>query len=107
MQIEKNTKIGELLEQAPEKADILIEAGMHCLGCPASQMETIEEACQVHGIDVEEIIEKLNSKNEEEEQKYIKLKLYKKEECKKVIIQNKKNIKVIIFQNYNTIFSNL
>ena len=59
--IDKNTKIGELLEMAPEKADILLEAGMHCLGCPASQAETIEEACEVHGIDVEEIIKKLNS----------------------------------------------
>ena len=60
MKISKDTKIGELLEQSPEKADILIEAGMHCLGCPASQMETLEEACQVHGIDAEELVEKLN-----------------------------------------------
>ncbi len=46
MKIEKTTKIGrELLEIAPEKAEILLEAGMHCLGCPASQEETIEEAC--------------------------------------------------------------
>ena len=58
--IEKTTKIGELLEIAPEKAEILIEVGMHCLGCPASQAETIEEACQVHGIDVEELLEKIN-----------------------------------------------
>ena len=61
MKFEKNTKIGELLEVAPEKAEILLEAGMHCLGCPASQMETLEEACAVHGIDVEEILEKLNA----------------------------------------------
>ena len=61
MKINKDTKIGELLEKAPEKAEILLEAGMHCLGCPASQMETIEEACQVHGIDVEEVVEKLNA----------------------------------------------
>lgn len=60
MKIEKTTKIGELLENSPEKADILLEAGMHCLGCPASQEETIEEACMVHGIDVDEIIENLN-----------------------------------------------
>lgn len=59
--IEKTTKIGELLEIAPEKANILLEAGMHCLGCPASQAETLEEACIVHGIDVEELLEKLNS----------------------------------------------
>ena len=60
MKIEKTTKIGELLEKAPEKADILLEAGMHCLGCPASQAETLEEACMVHGIDVNELVEELN-----------------------------------------------
>ena len=60
MEIEKNMKIGELLEKAPEKVEILLEAGMHCIGCPASQEETIEEACMVHGIDVEEIVEELN-----------------------------------------------
>ena len=59
--IDKNTKIGELLEMAPEKADILLEAGMHCLGCPASQAETLEEACDVHGIDVEELVKQLNA----------------------------------------------
>ena len=62
--IEKTTKIGELLEMAPEKASILLEAGMHCLGCPASQEETIEEACMIHGIDVEEILELLNAKED-------------------------------------------
>lgn len=58
--IERTTKIGELLETTPEKAEILIEAGMHCLGCPASQAETIEEACEVHGIDVDDLLEKIN-----------------------------------------------
>lgn len=61
MKIEKTTKIGELLEQAPEKAEILLNAGMHCLGCPASQEETIEEACMVHGIDVEELLKEINA----------------------------------------------
>lgn len=61
MKFDKDTKIGELLEIAPEKAEILLEAGMHCLGCPASQMETLEEACGVHGIDVNELLEKLNA----------------------------------------------
>lgn len=60
MKFSKDTKIGELLEVAPEKAEILLQAGMHCLGCPAAQEETLEEACAVHGIDVEELIEKLN-----------------------------------------------
>ena len=49
----------EVNEKAPEKAELLLEIGMHCLGCPASQMETLEEACAVHGIDVNEVIEKL------------------------------------------------
>jgi len=61
LMIEKTTTIGELLETNPEKADILLEAGMHCLGCPASQAETIEEACEVHGIDVEELMKVLNA----------------------------------------------
>ena len=61
MEINKDTTIGEILEKAPEKADILLEVGMHCLGCHASQMETLEEACDVHGIDVEEVVQKLNA----------------------------------------------
>lgn len=61
MEINKDMKIGELLEIAPEKAEILLEAGMHCLGCPASQAETLEEACEVHGINVEELVERLNA----------------------------------------------
>ena len=60
MKINKDMKIGELLEVAPEKAEILMEAGMHCLGCPASQAETLEEACDVHGIDVNELLEEWN-----------------------------------------------
>ena len=60
MEINKHIKIGELLQNYPEKAQILLDAGMHCLGCPASQEETIEEACEVHGIDVEELVKELN-----------------------------------------------
>ena len=56
----KDTLIGEILEKAPEKADILLDVGMHCLSCPASQAETIAEACEVHGVDVEEVLKKLN-----------------------------------------------
>ena len=59
--INKETKIGELLQEDPEKAEILLAAGMHCLGCPASQAETLEEACEVHGIDVEELVKELNA----------------------------------------------
>lgn len=58
--IEKTMTIGKLLEENPDKADILLEAGMHCLGCLAAQDETIEEACEVHGIDVDELVKELN-----------------------------------------------
>ena len=60
MKIERTTKIGEIMNECPEKAEILLGYGMHCLGCPASQMETIEEACEVHGIDVDEVVAELN-----------------------------------------------
>lgn len=60
MEIKKDTKIGEILDKNPEKAEVLINAGMLCIGCPASQAETLEEACEVHGIAVEDLIEKLN-----------------------------------------------
>ena len=61
MKIDKTMTIGDLLDTAPEKAEILLNSGMHCLGCPASQAETLEEACMVHGIDVDELLAKLNS----------------------------------------------
>lgn len=61
MEFNKTMKIGEILEKAPEKAEILLSAGMHCLGCPAAQEETLEEACAVHGIDVEDVVDKLNA----------------------------------------------
>lgn len=60
MKIEKTMTIGELIVKYPEKVEILLAAGMHCLGCPASQAETLEEACEVHGIDVDELVEELN-----------------------------------------------
>lgn len=58
--INKDTTIGELLQNTPDKAEILLQAGMHCLGCPASQAETLEEACAVHGIDVQDLLDELN-----------------------------------------------
>ncbi len=56
----KDTLIGDILDQSPEKADILLEAGMHCISCPAAMGETLEEACEVHGIDVEDVLKELN-----------------------------------------------
>lgn len=60
--ITKDMTIGEILELKGETvAPILLDMGMHCLGCPSSQMETLEEACGVHGVDVEEILNKMNA----------------------------------------------
>ncbi|MCR5733286.1 MAG: DUF1858 domain-containing protein [Lachnospiraceae bacterium] len=54
--ITKETTIGEILRTAPQVAPLLMEAGMHCLGCPASQMESLEEAAMVHGIDIDDLM---------------------------------------------------
>ena len=64
MNFNKDTLIGDILEKAPEKSDILLSIGMHCLSCPASMAETLEEACEVHGIDVNEVLEMLNKSDE-------------------------------------------
>ena len=60
MEITKNSIIGDVLDQYPGVADIFFGIGMHCLGCPASRGETIEEACMVHGADPDELIDSLN-----------------------------------------------
>ena len=60
-EISKNTTIGELLTVFPEAAPILMEIGMHCLGCPSAQMEPLEEAAMVHGIDADLLVEKINA----------------------------------------------
>ena len=60
MEITKNAIIGDVLDTYPETAEIFFSIGMHCLGCPASRGETIEEACAVHGADVDALIKKLN-----------------------------------------------
>ena len=60
--VTKDTKIGELLMINADVAPILLSIGMHCLGCPASQNETIEEAAAVHGIDADALVKELNAK---------------------------------------------
>ena len=59
-EITKDTIIGDVLDICPETAPLFLEMGMHCLGCPASRGETIEEACAVHGTDADELVEKIN-----------------------------------------------
>ncbi len=67
-QITKETMIGELLNvNVDAVAPVLFGIGMHCLGCPASQMETIEEAAAVHGVDADELVRVLNEKLKESE----------------------------------------
>ncbi|MCI1966805.1 MAG: DUF1858 domain-containing protein [Oscillospiraceae bacterium] len=58
--ITKQTLIGEIMELDPSTMPFFLEMGMHCLGCPASRGETLEEACVVHGVDAEEMVQKLN-----------------------------------------------
>ncbi len=60
MQINKDMVIGQLLGLDENIAPILMRAGMHCLGCPSSQAESIEEACQVHGIDCDVLVSQIN-----------------------------------------------
>ena len=59
--ITKNTSIGDIVDNYPSAKEILSGYGMHCFGCPMSRMETLEEASAVHGVDVAEVLEKLNS----------------------------------------------
>lgn len=56
------TLIGEIVNQYPESAEVLFSIGMHCLGCPASQAESLEEACMVHGVNPELVIKAINEK---------------------------------------------
>ena len=60
-QITKDTIIGDILDMDESTAPYFLEIGMHCLGCPASRGETLEEACQVHGEDVDQLLQKLNA----------------------------------------------
>ena len=60
VKIEKNTIIGSVLDVAPQAAPLFLAIGMHCLGCPSSRNETVEEACMVHGIDCDAFLTQLN-----------------------------------------------
>ena len=61
MTITKDTLIGDILDTAPQTAPLFLDIGMHCLGCPSSRGETIEQACYVHGIEVDELVTALNN----------------------------------------------
>lgn len=60
-QITKDMTIGEILTTNPNVAPILMEAGMHCLGCPSAQAESLEEAAMVHGMDINDLMAKIEA----------------------------------------------
>ena len=60
MTITKKSIIGDILDAEPDTAQFFFEIGMHCLGCPHSRGESVEEACAVHGTDADQLIKKIN-----------------------------------------------
>lgn len=60
MTVTRETLIGDVLDFDRSTAAFFLEMGMHCLGCPASRGESIEQACAVHGVDPDELVGKLN-----------------------------------------------
>ena len=60
VKIEKSTIIGDVLDIAPQTAPLFMAIGMHCLGCPSSRGETVEEACMVHGVDADAFLAQVN-----------------------------------------------
>ena len=61
MEVTKETIIGDIVDFDENTADIFLESGMHCISCPVSRMDSVEEACDVHGVDADELIKKLNA----------------------------------------------
>lgn len=61
VQITKDSIIGDILDMNTDTAPFFLEMGMHCLGCPSARGETIEQACQVHGVNADELVEKINN----------------------------------------------
>ena len=59
--VTKDTMIGDLLQIDQNVAPLLLNIGMHCLGCPSTQMETIEEAAMVHGLDPDDLVVEINT----------------------------------------------
>lgn len=60
-EITKKTTIGEVLARDLKTAQFFLDMGMHCLGCPSSQGESLEDACAVHGMNPDELVAKLNA----------------------------------------------
>ena len=60
MEVTKETIVGDIVDFDEETADICLDCGMHCIECPVSRMESVEDACEVHGVDADALIAKLN-----------------------------------------------
>ena len=58
--VNKDMLIGEILQLDPNMAGVLMASGMHCVGCPSSQAESLEEAAMVHGLDVDVLVNQIN-----------------------------------------------
>ncbi len=65
MEITKSTTMGEMLNYDRGIATVLMQCGMHCVGCPSSIGESLEEACMVHGIDSDVVLARINKYLEE------------------------------------------
>ncbi len=60
MKVTKDMIIGDILDMDRTTAPFFLEMGMHCLGCPSARGETLEQACAVHGVNADELVEKIN-----------------------------------------------
>ncbi len=60
MKVEKSTLIGDVLDAEKETAQFFLQMGMHCLGCPSARGESIEQACRVHGVDADNLVDTIN-----------------------------------------------
>ena len=69
IKISKEMIIGDILNEAPDMAPVLMAAGMHCIGCPSSIGESLEEACMVHGLDVNVVLADIHHYEETKKQK--------------------------------------
>ena len=63
--VTKDMIIMDVLRMVPQSANLFLEIGMHCLGCPSASGESVEQACMVHGADCDELISKINALIEE------------------------------------------
>ncbi len=61
MVVTKDMLIGDILDAERETAQFFLNMGMHCLGCPSARGETLEMACAVHGVDVDEMVDEINA----------------------------------------------